>query len=77
MSIRLRLTLLYTAILAVTLIAFSTTLYVTQTQATYNGIKANLMRQVSFFTNNGERAPGLPPAQDAGAPVPNLSLIHI
>lgn len=73
MSIRLRLTLLYTAILAVTLIAFSTTLYVTQTQATYNGIKANLIRQVSFFTNNGERSPGPPPAQNSGAPVPDQS----
>lgn len=70
MSIRLRLTLLYTAILAVTLIAFGTILYATQTQATYNGIKANLLRQVSFFTNNSERSPGPPPGQDSGAFAP-------
>jgi len=49
MSIRLRLTLLYTAILALTVIAFSGILYATQTRTTYAGIRANLVRQASFF----------------------------
>ena len=56
MSIRLRLTLLYSAILALTLIAFSTILYVTQTQATYSSIKANLVRQVTGFAQPAARA---------------------
>ncbi len=41
-SIRLRLTLLYSAILALTLIAFSTVLYVTQAQYTLNIVKRDL-----------------------------------
>ncbi len=49
MSIRLRLTLLYTAILAITVIAFSSILYIAQTQTTYAGIKANLARQASLL----------------------------
>jgi two-component system OmpR family sensor kinase len=42
MSIRLRLTLLYTAILAVTLIVFGATLYVVQAQYTLNSLKRDL-----------------------------------
>jgi two-component system OmpR family sensor kinase len=60
MSIRLRLTLLYTAILALTVIAFSAILYSTQTRTTYAGIRANLVRQASFF--------GEPRAPDERAP---------
>jgi signal transduction histidine kinase len=59
-SIRLRLTLLYSVILALTLIAFSTILYVTQSHATYDSIKTNLMRQADGF-NGPRRVPGPPP----------------
>jgi CHASE3 domain sensor protein len=45
MSIRLRLTLLYIAILALTLITFSVMLYVIQSQATLDAIKSTLERQ--------------------------------
>ena len=57
LSIRLRLTLLYTAILAITVIAFSSILYLAQTQTTYAGIKANLARQAAFFPNPGKPEP--------------------
>jgi two-component system OmpR family sensor kinase len=49
MSIRLRLTLLYSAILAITLIAFSTLLYVTQSQLTFDTTKSTLARQAQEF----------------------------
>ncbi len=71
MSIRLRLTLLYTAILALTVITLSTILVVTQTNATYAGIKANLIRQVGFLASGGNRAPDShdgPPVALDGAP---------
>ena len=67
-SIRLRLTLLYSLILALTLIAFSTVLYVTQSQATYSSIKANLTRQADGLIN--PRRPSGPPPQPSGANVP-------
>jgi signal transduction histidine kinase len=68
MSIRLRLTLLYSAILALTLIVFSTILYVTQSHATYDSIKANLVRQAEGISNP-RRFPGPPPQPPAeGAP---------
>ncbi|MCW5860633.1 MAG: HAMP domain-containing protein, partial [Caldilineales bacterium] len=57
MSIRLRLTLLYSAILAVTVIAFSSILYAAQTQATYEGIKTTLIRQAAFFPDKGRPGP--------------------
>jgi hypothetical protein len=63
MSIRLRLTLLYTAILALTLIAFSSILYVSQTRATYASIKTNLAGQVAGFVRAIEQPkprPSLP-----------------
>ncbi len=65
MSIRLRLTLLYSAILAFTLIAFSAILYVSQTRATYDSIKANLVRQAAFITGppDGARPDGPPPGE--------------
>jgi two-component system OmpR family sensor kinase len=59
-SIRLRLTLLYSVILALTLIAFSSVLYVIQSQATYSGIKANLQHQAQSL-NGPHRFPGPPP----------------
>jgi signal transduction histidine kinase len=58
MSIRLRLTLLYSVILAFTLIAFSTTLYVAQTHRTYDSIKTNLIRQADAFAHGPRRFPG-------------------
>src|SRR5512133_829099 len=77
MSIRLRLTLLYSAILALTLIAFSSILYVSQTQTTYAGIRSNLMRQAAVFGTGIGRFPGQegrPPGTDGspagGAPEP-------
>ena len=55
MSIRLRLTLLYSTILAVTLITFSMLLYVTQARATYDSIRSDLQRQAERFSR-AERA---------------------
>ena len=84
MSIRLRLTLLYTAILALTVIAFSSILYATQSQSTYAGIKANLVRQAAFFPNAGKPDPApssldrkttaTPPADAAGMALPSGTL---
>jgi|WetSurMetagenome_2_1015567.scaffolds.fasta_scaffold41762_3 two-component system, OmpR family, sensor kinase len=71
MSIRLRLTLFYTAILAFTLIAFSSILYVSQTRATYASIKTNLAGQVTGFVRAIEHAPGPPPGQAETAPAPS------
>ena len=78
MSIRLRLTLLYSTILALTLIVFSTILYVTQSHATYDGIKANLMRQADGMSSP-RRFPGppdQPPVEGAppGGPPPDVNL---
>lgn len=67
-SIRLRLTLLYTAILALTVIAFSTILFVTQTRATYDGIKADLMRQASFGWDRRPPRPSEPLSLQTGTP---------
>lgn len=70
-SIRLRLTLLYTAILALTVIAFSSILYATQSQTTYADIKASLVRQAAFFPDGGKPNPhadGQPP--DSGGQPP-------
>jgi len=68
MSIRLRLTLLYSAILALTLITFSTVLYVSQSRAAYDSIKANLVRQVDDLVSP-RRFPG-PPPQPSGESAP-------
>lgn len=73
MSIRLRLTLLYTAILALTVIAFSSILYVTQTRATYQSIKTNLINQTAGLIRAIEHAPAPPPdpskvGPDSGSP---------
>lgn len=55
MSIRLRLTLLYSALLALTLILFSTALYLTQAQVTLNDLKTNLTRQAGPMVNGLRR----------------------
>ncbi len=57
MSIRLRLTLLYSAILALTLVAFSALLYVAQNHLTYDSIRANLMRQANVIAEGPRRSP--------------------
>jgi hypothetical protein len=49
MSIRLRLTLLYSAILAIALVASSTLAYVTQSQLTFNTTKSTLSPQAQGF----------------------------
>jgi signal transduction histidine kinase len=58
MSIRLRLTLLYTVILALTLVTFSSLLFFTQTRTTYDGIKSNLVRQAGVYANPNRSFPG-------------------
>ena len=60
MSIRLRLTLLYSAILALTLIALGTILYITQWRAIFDSIRSDLARQAAFVANASERRLGLP-----------------
>ncbi len=69
MSIRLRLTLLYSAILAFTLIAFSVILYATQTDSTYGGIERDLIRQATAFAVSQRGEPG---PEDQGPPGPSL-----
>jgi signal transduction histidine kinase len=84
MSIRLRLTVLYSVILALTLVAFSAMLYLTQSRATYDSIKDDLVRQVSFTARSGERIPGqserppqsgvFTPAQPSSSSMPSGTL---
>jgi two-component system, OmpR family, sensor kinase len=57
MSIRLRLTLLYSVILAITVLVFSTILYLTQTQATFDAIKTTLARQAQVLALTERRLP--------------------
>ena len=70
MSIRLRLTLIYTAILALTLIVFGSALYVIQAQATFGDIKTALTRQGDGFANafGRPRGRGEGPPPDASSP---------
>lgn len=70
MSIRLRLTLIYTAILALTLIAFGSALYIIQAQATYGDIKTALTRQGDGFANafGRPRGRGEGPPPDPNSP---------
>jgi two-component system, OmpR family, sensor kinase len=73
-SIRLRMTLLYSTILALTLIAFSTVLYVTQARYTLNIVKRDLdsnARQVMIAWTRFQKAwdaPGMPPRQAPMSP---------
>jgi signal transduction histidine kinase len=57
MSIRLRLTLLYTSILALTIVTFSLVLYALQSQATLETTKAALLRQSRDYANLLRRPP--------------------
>lgn len=60
-SIRLRLTLLYTAILALTLVAFSSILYFAQSRATYSSIESNLVHSAQDFVRRGGQGFNEPP----------------
>jgi signal transduction histidine kinase len=60
LSIRLRLTLLYSAILALTLITFSTILYLTQSQVTFDAIQTSLARQAQELAIRERRSPRRP-----------------
>lgn len=70
MSIRLRLTLLYSAILALTLIAFSGVLYALQAQYTLNIVKNDLVASANriiplvFFAGRARDRNPFPPASD-------------
>ncbi len=70
MSIRLRLTLLYSFILALTLVAFSTLLYITQSQATYDAITRGLAHQAQDFISRERRASRRP-----DEPPPSLGVL--
>ncbi len=71
LSIRLRLTLLYTAILALTVIAFSSILYAAQSRSTYSAIKTNLVREAAFFPRGIRSAPDFSKFQPGdSAPLP-------
>ncbi len=60
MSIRLRLTLLYSAIVALTLVAFSIILYLVEAQATLETIQTALVRQADLFSKGPRRSPDHP-----------------
>ena len=62
MSIRLRLTLLYSTIVAFTIITFGSILYITQSREAFDSIRSDLMRQATRLANASEHRPGLPEA---------------
>ena len=70
MSIRLRLTILYSAIVALTLIAFSTVLYVVQSESTLGTVKASIMQQADRFANFPRRSPEHPDEAPPPGPLP-------
>jgi len=73
MSIRLRLTLLYSAILALTLIVFGTALYTIQAQETMNSLQANLIQSGNGLAQsilNNYLNPNPPPKPPGPPPVP-------
>ncbi|MCI0475084.1 MAG: HAMP domain-containing protein, partial [Anaerolineales bacterium] len=70
MSIRLRLTLLYIAILAITLITFSVALYVIQSQAMLETTKTTLTRQAQEYANLARRFPPRPDQPPLPATMP-------
>ncbi|MCX7839730.1 MAG: HAMP domain-containing histidine kinase [Anaerolineae bacterium] len=67
MSIRLRLTLLYTSIVALTIVTFSIVLYTFQSQATLETTKASLLRQGRDYANMARRMP--PPRHEVMPPM--------
>jgi two-component system OmpR family sensor kinase len=75
MSIRLRLTLLYSAILALTLIVFGAALYTIQAQETMNSLQANLIQSgnglaQSILNNYLNPNPNPPPRPQGPPPIP-------
>jgi two-component system OmpR family sensor kinase len=73
MSIRLRLTLLYCAILALTLIVFGTALYTIQAQETMHSLQANLIQSGNGLAQsilNNYLNPNPPPKPPGAPPVP-------
>ncbi|OQA23639.1 MAG: Signal transduction histidine-protein kinase BaeS [Chloroflexi bacterium ADurb.Bin360] len=81
MSIRLRLTLLYTLILALTLLLFGTALYTVQAQGTLNALKQELSRGgestvqmvLRFYRDASLLPPDPPPGEDHRPPLQDLS----
>jgi signal transduction histidine kinase len=70
MSIRLRLTLLYSAILALTLIIFGMALYSIQAQDTLNSLKQDLIVSSERLVEATSRTPPGAPPQDTRRPEP-------
>ena len=73
MSIRFRLTLLYSAILTLTLIVFGTALYTIQARETMNALQANLIQSGSGLAQsilNNYLNPNPPPKGPGPPPVP-------
>ena len=73
MSIRFRLTLLYSAILALTLIVFGTALYTIQAQETMSALQANLIQSGNGLAQsilNNYLNPSPPPKPPGPPPVP-------
>ena len=73
MSIRFRLTLLYSAILALTLIVFGTALYTIQAQETMNSLQVNLIQSGNGLAQsilNNYLNPNPPPKPPGPPPVP-------
>ncbi|MDX9955993.1 MAG: HAMP domain-containing sensor histidine kinase, partial [Anaerolineae bacterium] len=81
MSIRLRLTLLYTLILALTLLLFGAALYTVQAQGTLNALKEELSRSgentaqmvLRFYRGASALPPDPPPGEDHRPPLQDLS----
>ncbi|MEE4193966.1 MAG: ATP-binding protein [Anaerolineae bacterium] len=71
MSIRFRLTLLYSSILTLTLFVFGILLYSTQAQGTLSSLKRDLVQSSERIAANSFPNPGVrPPVMDAEGPVP-------
>ncbi len=72
MSIRLRLTLLYSVILALTLVAFSVVLYVIQSTVTYDAIETTLEREAQDIIRGESHRPKNSPDP---APSPGVVMV--
>jgi signal transduction histidine kinase len=77
MSIRLRLTLLYSVILALTLVGFSAALYFAQSQVTFDAITTTLERQAQALANSERRMPRRPEGQPPAPPSSSSSLMNL
>ena len=72
MSIRLRFTLIYTLILAITLILFGTALYVIQARDTYNSIQQDLRLGANKLAEGALKPESHPPPPDTGQARPPI-----